>query len=157
MPTIPQLTATDTVTGSDLIAVWAQSNGDARKAAMSVLLAYMQANLTFTENTGIQKSVTQYSTPTGTGFSVALTDASDNVWLVLTPLAGYAAGTLVLPSVTSAIDQQEVLISSTQAVTALTIDQNGATAVVGAPVALAASGFFRLRYEGPTKTWYRVG
>lgn len=155
MPTIPQLTAADSVAAGDLLAGYIQSNGDARKIAVSVLQAYMQENLTFP--TTITQTVTQYSSPAATGFSVILTDAGDNAWLVLSPAAGYATGTLVLPAVTSAVDQQEIIVSTTQAVTTLTIDINAATAIVGAPSALVAGGFFRLRFEGPTRTWYRVG
>ena len=39
----------------------------------------------------------------------------------------------------------------------LTINGNGATAVTGAPTALAANAFFRLRFDRATSSWYRVG
>ena len=154
MPTINQLSATDTVTAGDLLAVYSQNNGDARKAAISVLQAYMQENLTF--QSGISYT-TQYSAPSATGFTVAITDGSANIHLILTPGAGYAAGTITLPAVANAIDKQEVLVNCTQAVTTLTVDGNGATAVTGEPSTLAANDFFRLKYDAPTLTWYRVG
>jgi hypothetical protein len=78
------------------------------------------------------------------------------VWLILTPVAGYAAGTITLPLSTNVVNKQEILVNCTQAVTTLTINGNGAT-VTGAPTTLAANAFFRLRYDGVTGTWYRVG
>ena len=44
----------------------------------------------------------------------------------------------------------------TQAVTTLTVSGNGAT-VNGAPAALTANGFFRLRFDGVLGGWYRLG
>lgn len=159
MPTIDKLTATDTVVSSDQIPVYVANNGDTRKAAMSVLLAYMQNNLTFSTS-GISYT-TQYAAPSATGFSVQITDDADNaganIHLILTPVAGYAAGTIVLPAIGNAIDKQEVLVNCTQAVTTLTIDGNGAVAVTGEPSGLAANDFFRLKYDATVQTWYRIG
>lgn len=155
MTQINQLSAVDTVVGSDQVPIYASGQGDARKAAMSVLLAYMQDNLTFSES-GISYT-TQYAAPSATGFSVQITDDSDNTHLILTPVAGYAAGTIVLPAVGNVIDKQEVLVNSTQVVTTLTIDGNGAVAVTGEPSTLAANDFFRLKYDITVQTWYRVG
>ena len=151
MPTINQLSRLDEVTAGDLLAVFSQANGDARAAAISVIAAYIQTLLT-----AVDDKVTQYSAPSATGFTVTIPDTDESVWLVLTPVAGYAAGTIVLPSAAEAVDKQEVLVNTTQAVTALTITSSGAT-ITGAPTTLAANAFFRLRFEGVTKTWYRVG
>jgi len=91
-----------------------------------------------------------------TGFTVAITDDSDSTHLILTPVAGYAAGTITLPALGKLVDKQEVLVNCTQAVTTLTIGANGATAVTGAPTTLAANDFFKLKYDAQTSTWYRV-
>lgn len=157
MPTINNLTAVDSVVAGDLVAIYDQSNGDARKAALSVILAYMQANLTVG---GFGAYTTQYAAPSATGFSVTITDGADddkNVHLILTPAAGYAAGTIVLPLNTSLVDKQEVLVNCTQAVTTLTVSANGAGAVTGAPTTLAANAFFRLKFDAATDAWYRIG
>lgn len=102
--------------------------------------------------------VTQYAAPNATGFTVSLSPPEDgqSLYLLLTPSAGFAAGTIVLPLAIECRDGQEVLVSSTQAVTALTITGNGA-AVNGAPTTLAANSFFRLRFDGVFKAWYRIG
>jgi len=151
---INQLSAVDAIVAGDQVPVYDISNGDARKASMTVLLAFMQANLVIA-NTSIY--TTQYAAPSATGFSVAITDADDSIHLILTPGATYATGTIVLPSSTNAIDKQEVLVNCTQIVTTLTVDGNGAIAVTGAPTTLAANDFFRLKYDLATQTWYRVG
>lgn len=154
MPTINQLSTASTLTLSDLIAIYSSSNGDARKSSFTSVLALMQANLTF-PTSGV--FTTQYAAPSATAFSVAITDGSDNIHLILTPTAGFADGTIVLPAVANAVDKQEILVNCTQAVTTLVVDGNGATAVTGAPTALAANDFFRLKYDSATSTWYRVG
>lgn len=153
MPEINQLTAVDSVTATDLVPIYSSQNGDARKASMSVLAEFMQEELT-----GAGALTTQYSAPNATGFTVTLAPVVDGqgMFLLLTPVAGYAAGTIVLPALAQCVDGQNLLVACTQAVTTLTVSGNGAT-VNGAPATLAANGFFRLRFDGVFKSWYRVG
>lgn len=161
MTAINQLTRASDLSAGDLVPLFSTDNGDARAAAMSVLLDYMQDNLAFPST--FAEYVTQYSAPAATGFNVTITDASSdgitssNVHLILTPLAGYAAGTITLPAKAGLVDKQEVLVNCTQAVTTLTVALNGATAAIGAPTTLAANAFFRLKYDSVTSNWYRVG
>lgn len=160
MPRINELTAVDSVSAGDLLPAYINNNGDARKVAVSVLQAYMQANLTFPTFTGQGAYTTQYAAPSSTGFDIVITDGADdntNVHLILTPTAGFATGEITLPIVSSIVDKQEVLVNCTQAVTAFVVDGNGATSVTGAPSTLAANDFFRLKFDAPTSTWYRVG
>jgi hypothetical protein len=152
MTTINQLSAVDSVVSSDQVPIYSSGQGDARKASMSVIKSFVLAGSTSSDD-----KVTQYSSPTATGFSVTILDSSGtSVWLILTPLAGYAAGTLILPAVANCVDRQEILFNTTQAVTTLTINANGAT-VIGAPTTLAANAFFRLRFDDVLNVWYRVG
>jgi hypothetical protein len=151
MTTINQLSAVDAVVSSDQVPIYSSGQGDARKASMSVIKSFVLSGATTSDD-----KVTQYAAPTATGFSVNILDAGSSVWLILTPLAGYAAGTLVLPAVANCVDRQEILVNTTQAVTTLTINANGAT-VIGAPTTLAANAFFRLRFDDVLNTWYRVG
>ena len=159
MPQINQLSAVDQLAAGDSFPIFDTSNGDARKVSASALLAFMQANLTFPDVTGVPQFETQYAAPSATGFSVTIapTTAGDNVHLILTPTAGYAAGTIVLPPVANVIDKQEVLVNCTQQVTALTVNGNGAVAVTGEPTSLGSDDFFRLKYDATVQTWYRVG
>lgn len=150
---INQLTAVSSLTAADQFPIFSSQNGDARKASMSVLLAYLQANLTSSGG-----FMTQYGAPSATGFSVTIAPAEDGqpVHLLLTPVAGYAAGTIVLPALAACVDGQEVLVNCTQIVTTLTVSGNGST-VTGAPTTLAANAFFRLKFDGVFSAWYRVG
>lgn len=153
MPTINQLSQVDSVTGSDLTIIYSSSNGDARSAALNTLLTFFQSQLT--EDDGFQ---TQYSAPNASGFSVTIAPvvSGGDVYLLLTPTGAFAAGTIVLPAQAACVDGQQVLVSCTQAVTTLTVSGNGST-VNGAPTTLAANAFFRLRFDGVFKSWYRVG
>jgi len=145
MATINQLSATDTLTGGDLLPVYTQNQGDARKCSITTLMDYVNANVTtVTQNT-------QYAAPAATGFSVSVN--TGNVWLILTPVSTYAAGAIVLPA--GASDKNTVTVNCTQIVTSLTVS-SGAT-VVGAPTTLAANGFFTLRFDAATSAWYRIG
>jgi len=100
--------------------------------------------------------VIQYAAPAAPAFTVPITDSSSSVWLVLTPSGTLATGTITLPAVGNCVESQEILVSSSQTVTTLTINANGGT-VVGAPTTLTATAPFRLRFEPVLKTWYRVG
>lgn len=135
-------TINTSLSGDDLLRVYDRSVGGEVAASVDTLKAYVTADSA--------ALATQYAAPTATGFTVTITAA--NTWLVLTPAAGYAAGTIALPA--SASTGDEVLVNCTQSVSTLTI--SGGT-VAGAPASLSANGFFRLRYEGVTGNWYRVG
>lgn len=156
MPTINRLSTIDSLSSSDKLVTYDNSNGDSRKFSLSLLLSWLQSNLTFPD-AGFQPYITQRAAPSSSGFNVAITDGSDNIHLILTPTAGYAAGTITLPAVGSAIDKQEVLVNCTQQVTSLTVDGNGAVAVTGEPTSLGADDFFRLKYDLATQTWFRIG
>lgn len=151
MPQINQLSSVDTLSVSDLLPLFSQQNGDARKTSLANLSAFIQSNITVADD-----KITQYAAPSATDFTVQVLDTGDNIWLVLTPLAGYADGTITLPTVANCLDKQEILVNCTQDVTTLVVSANGAS-IAGQPLTLAANDFFRLRFEGVTKTWYRVG
>ena len=152
MTTINQLTATDTLSGSDLMPVFSQSNGDARKVSITNLSAFIDTLVSPTTD-----KITQYYAPSATGFTASITDNGDSIWLVLTPAADYATATIQLPKASSSVDKQEVLINTTHAVTTLTVNTSDAGSVIGSPTSLAIGDYFTMRFEGVTKTWYRVG
>lgn len=145
------LTETTTLSSGDMLALYAASNGDSRKASINTLTNYLEGTLSVSDS-----KIIQYAAPSSTGFSVSINNANYSVWLVLTPNSGYSAGTLVLPAVANCIEKQEILVNTTQFVTTLTIDGNGAT-VVGGPSTLAANAYFTLKFEPVLKRWYRVG
>lgn len=155
MSAINKLSRVGTLAASDLVALFSTSLGDDAAATLSTLLTFLQSQLS-----AAGTLITQYAAPNATGFNVLIAPpvAGQSTFLLLTPNAGYAAGTITLPAQATCIDGQELLVTTTQLVTALTVAGNGATAVNGAPTTLAAANaFFRMRYDGPAKSWYRVG
>lgn len=120
---------------------------------LALLLSWLQGQLT--ASAGLQ---TQFSSPNASGFSVTVAPsaAGGNVHLLMTPLAGYSAGTVAMPELSTCADGQEVAVTSTQTVVALTVAGNGAT-VNGAPTTLGANAYFRLRFVQVNSSWYRIG
>ena len=147
MTTINNLNQTSGVSGGDLLPIWSQTNGDTQSVSITALSAYIIGLVG-----GSNGIVTQYASPNATGFTVNL-GQNLATWLLLTPLAGYAAGTLVLPA--SPVNQQRITVNSTQSITALTVNGNGNT-VNGAPTTLAANAFFTLQYDAVLDSWYRI-
>lgn len=114
--------------------------------------------LLFQRVTQIHPQRTQYASPGASGFTVDLVNVIDTVaydlWLLLTPAANYAAGTINLPPAATCVDRQIVGVTSTKSVTNITIGLNGATAAIGAPSTLGVNGTFKLCYDQPATTWY---
>lgn len=148
------LSRVTSISTSDLFMIWSSSAQDYRLAPFDVVMTAL-ANQIATDG----EIETQYSAPSATGFSVTIAPSVDgnNVWLLLTPVAGYAAGTVVLPALATLADGQEVIVSTTQAITTLTVSLNGATAANGAPTTMAANAYFRLKYDATLSSWYRIG
>lgn len=151
MSAINQLNQIDTLSGSDLIPVWSQANGDARKSSLTTLLTWINSQSVVSQD----NKVTQYAAPLAASTTL-LTDTQNSVWLILTPAGTIATATLKLPLVSNCVAKQELLINTTQTITTLTLDANGGS-IIGGPSTLASNGFFCLRFDAVLKTWYRVG
>jgi hypothetical protein len=150
MPQINQLSSISQVSGANQIPVYDQNNGDARKMSVSALLQYFQA--TFAAPT----VATNLFTP-GTGFNVAVpTPVSEQQWMIIQPAGTLASGTITLPLNTGTPDGTEVLVTTTQQITAFTLALNGAANGYGAPTTLSAQDFFRMRFYQATNSWYRI-
>jgi len=148
------LTKTTTISGGDGVVIYSNSQGDFREISFTNLTAALQSALTL----GRAEAYTQYAAPSATGFSVQILDEDQDVHLILTPGAGYADGEIVLPNVANCRDKQEVTVNCTQTIGTLVVNGNGAIAVTGAPAAIAAANeFFKMCYDKPTSTWYRIG
>lgn len=148
MTSINKLSALDTLSAGNLLAVWATDDGDTRKASLSLLTSYLQGVLSLP---GVLRM--QYAAPSATAFTVTV--AAGDTWLILTPTGTFAAGTIVLPSAPA--DKAECSINCTQIVTSLTVSAGGTT-ITGAPTTLAAvNEFFTMRFDAATTSWYRVG
>lgn len=150
MPQINQLPLLNTVSGGDQLPVYSPNNGDARRTSISSLLQYFQQ--TFASPT----LATNLYTP-GTGFNQPVpTPVSQQQWMLIQPAGTLASGTITLPLNTGTPDGTEVLVTTTQQITAFTLAPNGAANVYGAPTTLAAEDNFRMRYVQATNSWYRI-
>lgn len=150
MALIYQLPLLSQASPGDQLAVYAPNTGDARRLPMSALLAYFQQQF------AAPTVATNLYTP-GTGFNIALpTPVAQAQWAVIQPAGTLATGTVTLPLNTLTPDGTEVLITTTQQITAFTLALNGAAAGFGAPTTLAAQDFFRMRFYQATNSWYRI-
>jgi hypothetical protein len=150
MPQINQLPLLAQVSPGDQVPVYSPNNGDARRLPISQLLSYFQQ--TFASPT----LATNVYTP-GTGFNLAVpTPVSQQQWMLIQPAGTLATGTVTLPLNTQTPDGTEVLITTTQQITAFTLGANGASALYGDPTTLAAEDFFRMRFVQATNSWYRI-
>ena len=115
-----------------------------------------QYHLTATQHNeiinGVNKEGINYQTPT-TGFSITIGNNDCN--LILEPAGTLATGTVVMPATPT--DKQVVRISSTQVITALTVNANTGQTIKGAVTTLAANGFASWIYRSTNTTWYRIG
>jgi len=149
MPTISQLSAVTSLAAGDNIVVQSAANNDARKASLSVLLAFFEANFASPE------FETVITAPTVSGFNLQLAASTSNIWAIINPTGAFAAATITLPPVASCFDGQQIVVTCSAAITALTVAGNGAT-IVGAPTAFGTGGFFALRFNDLQNAWYCV-
>ena len=150
MPYINQLPLLSSPNSGDQIPVYTPNNGDARRLPLSALLTYFQQQ--FASPT----LATNIYTPT-TGFSIGVpTPVSQQQWVLLQPAGTLASGTLTLPLNTITPDGTEVLITTSQQITAFTLGANGAANLYGDPTTLAAEDFFRMRFVQAMNSWYRI-
>lgn len=150
MPTINQLPLVSGLNLGDNLVIYSPNNGDTRRVPLSQLLTFFQQ--VFASPT----LATNVYTP-GTGFNIAVpTPVAQQQWMLLQPAGTLATGTITLPLNTSTPDGTEILITTTQQITAFTLAPNGAMALYGDPTTLAAEDMFRMRYVTATNSWYRI-
>lgn len=151
MPTINQLALLSTPNSGDQIPVYSPNNGDARRMSIGTLLQLFQQQ--FASPT----MATNVYTP-GTGFNIAVpTPVAQQQWVLIQPAGTLATGTVTLPLNTGTPDGTEVLVTTTQQITALTVGLNGAAALYGNGLTTMSAGDqFRLRFVQSTNSWYRI-
>ena len=150
MPQIYQLPLVNQASLGDQLAVYTPNNGDARRMSLNTLLAFFQQQF------AAPTLATNVYTPT-TGFSIGVpTPVAQQQWMLLQPAGTLASGTVTLPLNTITPDGTEVLITTSQQITAFTLGANGAANLYGDPTTLAAEDFFRMRYVQSLNSWYRI-
>lgn len=143
-----QLSTAQSLNSSDQIIFYSTINGSTRKASLATLLAWFEANFASPDY------VTQYASPNVNGTNVQVASTTAPTWLIVTPTGPFAAMTITLPAAAQIADGTELLVFCSQAIAALTIALNGASAKYGAPTALTANSSFKLRYNAAATSWY---
>ena len=139
------------IAASDQVPLYSQSQG-IRRVSITTLMDVILANVEPALNMEIDTV-----SPSASPATITVTPTVDggSVWTVLTPTGTIAVVTINLPPSGEAVDGQECLFNSTQALTTLTVAATGLS-VVGAPTTLAANGAFRMKFSAVNNTWYKV-
>jgi hypothetical protein len=148
MTAINNLSTIDALAGGDQVPIYDSDAGTARKASLSQFVAYFKSAFASPDYTTILVS------PSVSGFNQPIGSQTTNVWLVMTPTGTMATGTVTLPPVADCFDGQQILISCTEVITALTIATNGAGAISGVPNAIGVGGFIALRFSSSSSLWF---
>lgn len=157
MTTINELSTVKELYSDDAMPVYSAKNGDTRRAPLSALALYIAAQLGITANAS-RDFITQRAAPYDNGPDVAISagEGASNTHLIMVPSGALGAAKVILPLQNNAADSQEIIVTTTQAISAFTVSGNGSN-VVGAPTTMAKDGFFKLRYDKPAIAWYRIG
>jgi len=145
--TINQLSEATSLSSGDKIPIYSNAQGDARKASLATLLQFIEDSFVNPEFTTI------INAPTASGFTLDVSAQTTNIWMIVNPTGPFAAGTVRLPAPSDCFDGQELILCTTQLITAFTLNGNGAT-LVGQPTSLGAGAFFTIRYNASQTTWY---
>lgn len=147
-----RLNTTDTPEAGDQVVLFRTKNCDYRAIPYDVLV---QAILSQVSALGYAQPKVQHFNPNG-DFSIDIENHAEGTYLYLNPATGIETGAIKLPSFFDVTDKQELSVSCTQQINNFTVNGNGAI-VMGEPNALNATGFFKLRFDKLSGTWYRVG
>jgi hypothetical protein len=149
MSTINRLSSVDVLQPGDQIPVWDSSNGDTRKASMTTLLAFVESYFADPDYS------TRIVAPAVDYFTVDIGATGDSIWMIVNPTLNFTNGAITLPPASSAVNDQEITVVFTAAVSTFVITSAGAT-VLGAPVQIGGYDSFRVRYNSAQLTWYTL-
>lgn len=145
-----RLNITDRIGPNDSVVLWSANNQDYRGVPIELLIERIQENKL--DQPPIQ---IQHFNPNA-NFTLNIENHEVGTYLILNPSASITTGSIKLPERYDVTDGQVLLVACAQQVSNFSIDGNNAL-VIGAPNALAANGFFKLKYDKLSNTWYRVG
>lgn len=147
-----RLNITDKINDCDSVVVWSANNQDYRGAPVDLLIKKIQESIKKVDYPPIN---IQRFNPNA-DFTLAIENHEVGTYLILNPSVSIVTGSIKLPERYSVTDGQVLLVACAQQVNNFSVDGNNAL-VIGAPNALAANGFFKLKYDKLSNTWYRVG
>lgn len=146
-----RLNITDKINDCDSVVIWSANNQDYRGAPVELLVKKVKEGIQVNQS----PLLVQHFNPNA-GFTLDIENHEVGTYLILNPSVSIATGSIKLPERYSVNDGQVLLVACAQQVNNFSVDGNNAL-VIGAPNALAANGFFKLKYDKLSNTWYRVG
>ncbi len=144
-----RLNITDKINDCDSVVIWSANNQDYRGVAIGVLKEAIK------DKSNQSALLIQHFNPNA-DFTLNIDNHEVGTYLVLNPFTSITTGLIKLPERYGVTDGQVVLVTCSQQVNNFSVDGSNAL-VIGAPNALAANGFFKLKYDKLSNTWYRVG
>lgn len=147
-----RLNITDRIGPNDSVVLWSANNQDYRGAPVDLLIDKIQESIKKVDYPPIN---IQHFNPNA-DFTLDIENHEVGTYLILNPSVSITTGSIKLPERYSVSDGQVLLVACAQQVNNFSVDGNNAL-VIGAPNALAANGFFKLKYDKLSNTWYRVG
>lgn len=147
-----RLNETDALGVGDQFVLYKGNCTDFRSLPQDILLQWIL------ENIPVVKPIAAIIQPfnPNSDFNIQIENNAVGTYLVMNPSVSITNGTITLPQIAELTDGQELLVTSSQKIENLTIVGNGAT-LVGNPNTIAADGFFKLKFDQLSLTWYRVG
>lgn len=147
-----RLSNTDRIGPCDSVVIWSGDNGDFRGAPVDLLIEKIQESIRKVDYPPIH---IQHFNPNA-NFTLNIENHEVGTYLILNPSVSITTGSIKMPERYTVTDGQVLLVACAQQVNNFSVDGNNAL-VIGAPNALAANGFFKLKYDKLSNTWYRVG
>ena len=147
-----RLNITDRIGPNDSVVLWSANNQDYRGAPVDLLIDKIQASIKKVDYPPI--NIQHFNL--NADFTLDIENHEVGTYLILNPSVSITTGSIKLPERYSVNDGQVLLVACAQQVNNFSVDGNNAL-VIGAPNALAANGFFKLKYDKLSNTWYRVG
>ena len=147
-----RLNITDKINDCDSVVIWSANNQDYRGAPVDLLIEKIQESIKKVDYPPIH---IQHFNPNA-NFTLNIENHEVGTYLILNPSVSITTGSIKLPERYTVTDGQVLLVACVKQVNNFSVDGNNAL-VIGAPNALAANGFFKLKYDKLSNTWYRVG
>jgi len=112
-------------------------------------------------NLNYSVAIAQVESSLVTGFSVEVGNSSissdNDIDLFLNLSGTLATGTIVFPKISTLRDMQTITITTTNEVTALSIDIQDASNIYGDVATISAGSFLKYKYNSSLSSWFRLG
>jgi hypothetical protein len=146
-----RLNITDRIGPNDSVVLWSANNQDYRGAPVDLLVEKVKEGIQVNQ----PPLLVQRFNPNA-DFTLNIENHEVGTYLILNPSVSITTGSIKLPERYGVTDGQVVLVTCSQPVNNFSVDGNNAL-IIGGPTTIAAGGFFKLKYDKLSNTWYRVG